>query len=790
MKEQLQQIQAVAIVTFLCILISVNSTGDYGKWFVIDGAKETVDPETGNSTGYNTFQYNYYLDSYLFTDTSGSSESVIYDSQDCTYCLNKVDSSNNARMTAYAAGVLALVVAYMAYNAVSSLHQKTLRSALKNLKYVAILVVIVGFMSTFLFYTTWSEALIQDEVALSSTNAEGSDSNKELGCLKNLLNFYGEGTCEEYVQLQAGEADRVTGRLEQVSWSPGIGFIIVLIGSALTGGGTLYILGNIDEEWQAILKKQELIERQQDINDGELEKSKELMQEFEDTEERLKEAEKRIEDVRSSANDIDYDGIDDLEHELDRITALNQSVNTLNSSLESKLKTARMATSEVEKRARMAERELQDDLSAKNNLEKEIEDLRTKHENDMRLSDRMTREIGSLRTMSDDAETKAVDAERKLKLEKPDTVNALESYDSVKASYDKTVDEKNNLEKEIMELEQHTLEANEREKSAIAERNEAINRRKELDREVKLMEKNKKRIKDKFTTLTTNLEKAKKELNEAREKASLTMNELDIERQTIIELEQNSEQFRQKENEILGMTDSLKELQEQVDNQKESNKKIDDELKIEVKSKEKTQKDLSALENASKQVSKVMQTLKKQFEDAKAELNINIDDRNKAERLLEAEKSEHEKLKEDLEFLQGTTIGSEEDTERKIKAMEVEIPKEKALADDMNAETQKLSESNKDLEEKIKEARVESLSKPEVTNEASSVPGASIGTSLTVKNLTKETEHTFELVNPEDANIPQGKIPLSNPIGKSLEGSKEGDEVKVGPTTFKVLKVN
>ena len=297
----------------------------------------------------------------------------------------------------------------------------------------------------------------------------------------------------------------------------------------------------------------------------------------------MKEAEKRIEDVRASTKDIDYYGIDDLENELDRITALNQSVNTLNSSLESKLKTARVATSEVEKRARMAEKELLDDLSAKNNLEKEIEDLRAKHENDMRLSDRMTREIGSLRTMSEDAETKAVDAERKLKLEKPDTVNALESYDSVKASYDKTVNEKNNLEKEIMELEQHTLEANEREKSALAERNEAINRRKELDREVKLMEKNKKRLNDKFTTLTTNLEKAKKELNDAREKASLTMNELDIERQTIIELEQNSEQFRQKENEILGLTDSLKELQEQVDNQKESNKKIDDELKIEMK---------------------------------------------------------------------------------------------------------------------------------------------------------------------------------------------------------------
>ena len=98
-----------------------------------------------------------------------------------------------------------------------------------------------------------------------------------------------------------------------------------------------------------------------------------------------------------------------------------------------------------------------------------------------------------------------------------------------------------------------------------------------------------------------------------------------------------------------------------------------------------------------------MQTLKKQFEDAKAELNISINDRNKAERLLEAEKTEHEKLKEDLEFLRGTNIGSEEDTERKIKAMEIEIPKEREIAEEMNAEAQSLSDSNKELEDKKKE---------------------------------------------------------------------------------------
>ena len=42
MKEQLQQIQAVAIVTFLCVLISVHSDGDYGKWFVIDGVRVDI----------------------------------------------------------------------------------------------------------------------------------------------------------------------------------------------------------------------------------------------------------------------------------------------------------------------------------------------------------------------------------------------------------------------------------------------------------------------------------------------------------------------------------------------------------------------------------------------------------------------------------------------------------------------------------------------------------------------------------------------------------------------------
>ena len=812
MKEQLQQIQAVAIVTFLCVLISVHSDGDYGKWFIIEGIRtDVIQGEETNDNGtledttddtivsvetelgdYN-FVYSYYLNYYEhYNGADRIISSVSYTSADCQDCMNQDKAAGNIKILAYGTAIVALSVAYMANNSIKSLHNKNLRSSLSSLKYVAIIVLIFGLLTGFLFYTTWPEALANDERMINN------EENEKLGCIvegqePNEFNFYNNIDCTEYGPVvEDGDTPLPSARLTNVEWKPGMGFFIVLIGSTLTGGGTLYILGNIDEEWQAILKKQELIERKQDIQESEVERNKDLLQEFEETEQSLKDAERKIEEARTSASNIDYKGIEDLEDELDRLTALNQSVNTLNNSLESKLKTARLATSEVEKRARMVEKELKDDLSAKSNLEKEIEDMRRKQENDMRLSDRMTREISSLRGMSEEAEERALKAENKLKVEKPETISALESYDSVKAAYDKTIEEKNNLEKEIVELEQQTLEANEREKAALTEKNNAAQRRKEMDREVKLMEKNKKRMNDKFSALTTNLEKAKKELSDTREKAAVALSELDLERETIVELEQKAEKHREKESEIVEVTDSMKELQEQVNEQKETNKGIGDELKAEIKRKKRTEKDLSALEKASKQVSKVMESLKKQFDTAKADLGIAIEDRNKAERLLETEKSEHEKLKDDLDFLQGTTIGGEEDTERKIKAMNIEIPKTTEQAREMREEADNIVDMNKELEDKIKDARLESIKSADKEPEAAPVAGATVGSSLLVRNLAKETEHNFQLVNPDQADPKSGKLPLSNPIAKALEGAKEGDEVKVGPkgNIFKILKLN
>ena len=114
----------------------------------------------------------------------------------------------------------------------------------------------------------------------------------------------------------------------------------------------------------------------------------------------------------------------------------------------------------------------------------------------------------------------------------------------------------------------------------------------------------------------------------------------------------------------------------------------------------------------------------------------------------------------------------------------------------MKEEAENLSEQNQDLEEKIKEARLGSIDaavseQDKATEQDGKLAAvAAVGSSLLVKNLAKETEHNFQLVNPDDADPKTGKLPLTNPIAKALEGTKEGDEVSVGPNTFKVIKLN
>ncbi len=54
-----------------------------------------------------------------------------------------------------------------------------------------------------------------------------------------------------------------------------------------------------------------------------------------------------------------------------------------------------------------------------------------------------------------------------------------------------------------------------------------------------------------------------------------------------------------------------------------------------------------------------------------------------------------------------------------------------------------------------------------------------LGSSVTVMDLTKDEEITYRLVTSEDADVAQGRISTTSPIGKGLLGKQVGDTVKV-----------
>jgi transcription elongation factor GreA len=68
----------------------------------------------------------------------------------------------------------------------------------------------------------------------------------------------------------------------------------------------------------------------------------------------------------------------------------------------------------------------------------------------------------------------------------------------------------------------------------------------------------------------------------------------------------------------------------------------------------------------------------------------------------------------------------------------------------------------------------------------------SIGTKLTLLDLDSEEEVTYELVFPELADHPSGRVSIASPIGKGLVGKQEGDIVTIkipsGQKRFEVLE--
>ena len=88
------------------------------------------------------------------------------------------------------------------------------------------------------------------------------------------------------------------------------------------------------------------------------------------------------------------------------------------------------------------------------------------------------------------------------------------------------------------------------------------------------------------------------------------------------------------------------------------------------------------------------------------------------------------------------------------------------------------------LEDKIARAEI-------ITASAAEAGHIIFGTTVKVRNLKTDKDMTYTLVSPDGADLLEGKISASSPIGKGLMGKQKGDQVEVktpnGTIEFEIL---
>jgi transcription elongation factor GreA len=67
------------------------------------------------------------------------------------------------------------------------------------------------------------------------------------------------------------------------------------------------------------------------------------------------------------------------------------------------------------------------------------------------------------------------------------------------------------------------------------------------------------------------------------------------------------------------------------------------------------------------------------------------------------------------------------------------------------------------------------------------------GSTVTVENCDNRGKVTYQIVGPDESDIPSGKISIVSPLGKALIGKEVDDEVKVqtpgGAKNYTILKI-
>ena len=140
--------------------------------------------------------------------------------------------------------------------------------------------------------------------------------------------------------------------------------------------------------------------------------------------------------------------------------------------------------------------------------------------------------------------------------------------------------------------------------------------------------------------------------------------------------------------------------------------------------------------------------------------------------------------------------------EAKIKKLDRELQRElpKALGKALemgdlreNAEYQTAKERQSFVQAELAQLRERLSSLSMINLDKIPVGRVSYGSTVTLYDLDQEDEVTFRLVTSEESDAKAGLISTTSPIGKSLMGREEGDEVKIrtpgGEKNYEISKL-
>jgi transcription elongation factor GreA len=145
-------------------------------------------------------------------------------------------------------------------------------------------------------------------------------------------------------------------------------------------------------------------------------------------------------------------------------------------------------------------------------------------------------------------------------------------------------------------------------------------------------------------------------------------------------------------------------------------------------------------------------------------------------------KDKFEELTKELEQLRTTG--------RKEVAEELEYSKQ--LGDlSENAEYHQARERQALLEDRI--ARLDALLKAAAIVDAHHTEVVNIGSTIQLQKQGDKKVSTYTLVGTEEADVPNGKISITSPIGNAVKGKKKGDmvmvETKAGKMKYEIVKI-